>query len=124
MKSPALEVKLSNALLNLLTQTSYQQISVKKICQEAQVNRTSFYLCFNNLDDCLKFTFNRFLEPFYSSLKQAFVVKEKIGHDKAIHYFQQILQPLKQVQQILESNDHEVQDKFLQLIREISFKCL
>lgn len=124
LKSPALELKLSNALLELLLTYSYDKISVTKICKQAQVNRTSFYLCFNNIDDCLSYTFNRFLKPFYKIFSSKFALNQQIGKDSAAYYLNKIFLQFKQVHQIIESNNLEIQNKFLQLIKKIAFDHL
>ncbi|TSO26612.1 hypothetical protein [Lactobacillus sp. LL6] len=48
------KVALKRALIKLLTRQSLMQISVKKLCQEAEVGRSTFYSHYNNLDELLE----------------------------------------------------------------------
>lgn len=52
---------IENALLKLLDEKELHQISVKEICQQANVARSTFYAYYNVTDDCLQIIENRFL---------------------------------------------------------------
>lgn len=45
---------MDEALLALLESKDYEYITVKEICQKAGVNRTTFYLHYETIDDLLK----------------------------------------------------------------------
>ena len=61
---------LENALLNLMMQTSYPDISVTDICREANVPRRTFYHYFGSKEDAL--------ESMIESLIQQFLLHDNI----------------------------------------------
>lgn len=48
------KIALKKALIKLLTKHSLMQISVKKLCQEAGIGRSTFYSHYSNIDELLK----------------------------------------------------------------------
>lgn len=44
---------IKDAFLSLINQTPYNQMTVTKLCKEAEITRSTFYLHFNNLNDVL-----------------------------------------------------------------------
>lgn len=44
---------IKNAFLALINQAPYNQMTVTKLCKEAEITRSTFYLHFNNLNDVL-----------------------------------------------------------------------
>lgn len=62
-------VRMNEAFLSLLEKKDYQFITVKEICNEAQVNRSTFYLHYDTIDDLLSET----LEYVTESLEQKFI---------------------------------------------------
>ena len=44
-------IKMNNALINLLDKKDFEDITVKEICQTASVNRSTFYLHYDNTYD-------------------------------------------------------------------------
>ena len=44
---------MNQALLELLDKKDYEFITIKEICQKAGVNRSTFYLHYENIDDLL-----------------------------------------------------------------------
>ena len=61
---------MDEALLALLQKKDYESITVKEVCEKAGVNRSTFYLHYENMDDLLGESYelicNRFL-PMYES---------------------------------------------------------
>lgn len=53
-----ISVKMNNALLNLLKEKQFSEITVSEVCQEAQVNRSTFYSHYTNTFDLLNETWN------------------------------------------------------------------
>lgn len=47
------EVRMESAMLELMKQTKFEEITVKKICEKAQVNRSTFYAHFMDIYDML-----------------------------------------------------------------------
>lgn len=61
---------LQKALLTLLERTPIGKITIKDLCEEAGLNRGTFYLHYNSPDDLLKEIENQFIEDnmaFFSS---------------------------------------------------------
>ena len=44
---------MNQALIELLNKKDYEFLSVKEICKKAGVNRSTFYLHYDNIDDLL-----------------------------------------------------------------------
>ncbi len=59
-------LKMDNALLELLNEKEFSFITVKEICQRAQVNRSTFYLHYETIGDLLnesiQYIYKQFLE--------------------------------------------------------------
>lgn len=58
--------KMDNALLSLLEKKSFEYITVKELCTEAGVNRSTFYLHYENTRDVLNEAAERLIEKFLS----------------------------------------------------------
>ncbi len=56
------------ALLLLLEQKEYDRITVKEVCRKAGVNRTTFYLHYESMNDLLEETIGMINEKFKRSL--------------------------------------------------------
>ncbi len=59
---------MDEALLLLLEQKEFDRITVKELCQKAGVNRTTFYLHYENMNDLLEETVERINQRFKESL--------------------------------------------------------
>lgn len=59
-------VRFDKALLSLLEQKPFAYITVREICEEAGVNRSTFYLHYENTSDLLKETTEYVLDNFTS----------------------------------------------------------
>lgn len=57
---------MDEALLKLLEKKDYEYITVKEICETAGVNRSTFYLHYETLDDLLEETMESTLKEFLS----------------------------------------------------------
>ena len=61
-------VKFDKALLSLLERKSFEYITVREICEEAEVNRSTFYLHYENtcdlLEEATKYVMNDFTSCF------------------------------------------------------------
>lgn len=45
--------KIQNALYNLLSTVGHKKLTIKLVCNEAQINRTTFYAHFDSIEDAL-----------------------------------------------------------------------
>ena len=66
-------VKMDLALISLLKKKSLEYITVREICEKAGVNRSTFYLHYENIGDLLeettRYLFNDFLSYFSTDVK-------------------------------------------------------
>ena len=58
--------KMHNALITLLNKKDFELITVKEICEQAEVNRSTFYLHYDNSYDLLKETIEAVYKDFFS----------------------------------------------------------
>lgn len=63
-------LKMDNAFLELLEQKDYQLITIKEICKKANVNRSTFYLHYETLDDLLCETTENLNKDFSASMQK------------------------------------------------------
>ena len=59
-------VKFDKALLSLLEKKPFEYITISEICEKAGVNRSTFYLHYENTRDLLKETISHILDSFTS----------------------------------------------------------
>ena len=59
-------VKMDLALISLLKRKSFEYITVKELCEQADVNRSTFYLHYENLGDLLSETAHYLITNFLS----------------------------------------------------------
>jgi AcrR family transcriptional regulator len=59
-------VKFDKALLSLLEEKSFEYITISEICEKAEVNRSTFYLHYENTFDLLEETIAYMLDKFVS----------------------------------------------------------
>ncbi len=57
-------VLMDQALLEILEKKDFEYITIKEVCQRAGVNRSTFYLHYENMDDLLKETIRYLGEEF------------------------------------------------------------
>ncbi|HMM00033.1 MAG TPA: TetR/AcrR family transcriptional regulator [Bacilli bacterium] len=57
------------ALINILNKKEYQFITVKEICKEAGVNRSTFYLHYETINDLLEETIEYYENKFFFSFQ-------------------------------------------------------
>lgn len=56
---------MNQALLKLLEEKEFEYITIKELCQKAGVNRSTFYLHYENMNDLLVESLDYILEKFY-----------------------------------------------------------
>ena len=59
-------VRFNKALLSLLEKKPFEYITISEICEKAEVNRSTFYLHYENINDLLKETTTYVLDYFAS----------------------------------------------------------
>ena len=59
-------VRFDKALLSLLEKKPFEYITISEICEKAEVNRSTFYLHYENTSDLLKETTTYVLDNFAS----------------------------------------------------------
>ena len=71
-------IRFDKALLSLLEKKPFEYITISEICKTAQVNRSTFYLHYENTGDLLKETTTYVLESFasYFSVDAAHIVAQ------------------------------------------------
>lgn len=69
---------MDEALIELLAKKDYDYITVKEICNKAMVNRSTFYLHYETIDDLLSETIELINKRFYSSFEDSGEVSENI----------------------------------------------
>ena len=66
--------QISKALIELLNNKPLDLITIKELAKKAEISRTAFYNNFNNLDDVLKYIYQRahkqIFKEKYSILKE------------------------------------------------------
>ena len=88
-------IKMDDALVVLLEQKDFRDISIQDICKEAGVNRSTFYSHYDNLYDLLKETQERAVSEFFETLGSAVGVPDisKMTADELIFISPQYLVP-------------------------------
>lgn len=61
--------KMNDALISLLDYKDYEYITIKDVCQKANVNRSTFYLHYSNMNDLLKEIIDNLNNSFASHFK-------------------------------------------------------
>ena len=71
---------MDEALLLLLEKKDYEYITIKEICVKAGVNRSTFYLHYENVDDLLQETIEYIKQKFYNLFNGAKLDKDIISN--------------------------------------------
>ena len=69
---------MDEALLQILETKDYEYISVKEVCARAGVNRSTFYLHYESMDDLLNETIEMINNKFYSSFQSHIKITNNI----------------------------------------------
>ncbi len=101
-------VKMDKALLSLLETKDFEYITIKEICQKAGVNRSTFYLHYQNtselLEESVAYTQQEFLTYFDETHQQNAVDGHLISPEYLIPYLTYIKEHQKLFQTILHKN--------------------
>ena len=86
--------KMNRALLSLLEQKEFKDISIKDICEQAGVNRSTFYAHYENTYDLLRETHAGLITGFFDELDNSLKVDiTKLDADELIFISPQYLVP-------------------------------
>lgn len=83
------QVSLRNALIKLLEKRSLSQISVKKLCQEANVSRSTFYTHYGNVNEILEEIEDNLIHQL--SIKDNAITDESRIKPQDFSYFSEVL---------------------------------
>ncbi len=72
--------KIDAAFLSLLNKKDFEFITVKEICEQAKVNRSTFYLHYSNLDDLLKECNDYLINKFLNSINITSLTQKDISN--------------------------------------------
>lgn len=96
---------MDEALLVLLEKKDYEFITVKEICQIAGVNRSTFYLHYEKMDDLLEETVNYVSNKFNSKLKiidaDAEITKTILTSDKYLRPYLSFIKENKKIYKLM-----------------------
>ena len=89
--------KMDNALISLLEEKSFEYITVSEICKRAEVNRSTFYLHYENtgdlLDETARFLLDGFMAYFNVDLKNITTKLKDSPPDELIFITDEYLHP-------------------------------
>ena len=100
---------MDEALLLLLEQKDFDRITVKELCQKAGVNRTTFYLHYEGMNDLLDETIERINERFKESLSvvpQGDPSKEILTSEKYLRPYLGFIKENMRAYRIIHLKDH------------------
>ena len=72
---------MDEALLLLLEKKEYEFITVKEICEKAGVNRSTFYLHYESIDDLLYETIEMISKRFYNAFNNEIITPNTKNKD-------------------------------------------
>ena len=75
---------MDEALLLLLEKKDFEYITVKELCQKAGVNRTTFYLHYQNMNELLEETINELNKKFLDSFSKEMTIEKALNEDKVL----------------------------------------
>ncbi|MBE5756349.1 MAG: TetR family transcriptional regulator [Clostridiales bacterium] len=70
-------VKMDNALLSILEVKDFDYITINEVCKKAGVNRSTFYLHYQNLYELLEETINYFMEKLFVKFSSIETISDK-----------------------------------------------
>ncbi len=107
-------VELGQALIRLLQKKTFDKVSVKDICDEASVNRTTFYNYFDNKKQLLEATMFASTEVFIGEFQkfvdekkdrgEAILPEQYLFHDEVLHHYLELLKKHREVFRVFAMN--------------------
>lgn len=87
---------MDEALLQLLQKKDFEYITIKELCKKAGVNRSTFYLHYENMNDLLKESMEMLEKKFYSSFSSVMNEKPKDSYYITPDYLKPYLEFVKE----------------------------
>lgn len=84
---------LKESFINLLEQKDISQISIKKICEDADINRATFYAHYNDIFDLMRKIEDEFLENINAHLEEYYEINNS---ERAIILAEKIFEYVKE----------------------------
>lgn len=100
---------MDEALLLLLEKKDFDRITVKELCETAGVNRTTFYLHYESMNDFLDETVSRINERFkesLSSIPAADPTKEILTREKYLRPYLGFIKENMRAYRVIHQKDH------------------
>lgn len=101
---------MDEALLSLLEKKEYEFITVKEICQKAGVNRSTFYLHYENVDDLLeetvRYVSDKFALSFDEINNKANLEKEILTREKFLKPYLSFIKENKKIYKLMHDKPH------------------
>ena len=100
---------MDEALLLLLEKKDFDRITVKELCQKAGVNRSTFYLHYETLNDLLEETVERINERFKQSLaaiEAGDPSREVLTSEKYLRPYLQFIKDNMRAYRVIHLQDH------------------
>ena len=72
---------MNEALLLLLEKKDYEYITIKEICEKAGVNRSTFYLHYETIDDLLEEMVDNLNKKFIESFSKDLTIDKAVNED-------------------------------------------
>lgn len=79
LRSEATQKKIQDAVVNLLLEKDYSEITISEISKACGINRTTFYLFYSSKEELVRDICSDFLVWYIEDLSQAYLADEKIS---------------------------------------------
>lgn len=100
---------MDEALLLLLEKKDYDRITVKELCEKAGVNRTTFYLHYESMNDLLEETvvmINRRFTDSLSGVETGDLSKEVLTSDKYLRPYLNLIKENKRAYKVIRQKEN------------------
>lgn len=104
---------MDQALLLLLENKEYDFITVKEVCEKAGVNRSTFYLHYESMDDLLKEVIDLINKRFLSAFNNISIDPNKLDknelffiNDKYLIPYLQLIKQYKKIYKLIHNKPH------------------
>lgn len=81
------ETRIQNALMKLMENQELQEVTVKEICREANVNRTTFYAHYADIYDLMAKVERTIRRELYAEFRERDISMQNVFHHDFLIYF-------------------------------------